>query len=128
MCVKYVHENVSATPDHRSVQRPSELNGHSRREHTSITSDRVGMIQSKPEGIEQIRERICKMSDAELRKHGRAAQDSPDPKKSSGHGIRPSKFGDLNKLEELPRDTTDRIGPRLEVSCRRLSWSRRAGL
>jgi hypothetical protein len=34
------------------------------------------MIQSKQENIEQIRERIRKMSDAELRKFGRAAQDS----------------------------------------------------
>ena len=42
------------------------------------------MIQSKPESIEQIRERIRKMSDAELRKYGRAAQDSSDPKKNFG--------------------------------------------
>jgi hypothetical protein len=42
------------------------------------------MIQPKPEGIEQIRERIRKMSDAELRKFGRAAQDSSDPKKNFG--------------------------------------------
>ena len=42
------------------------------------------MIQSKPESIEQIRERIRKMSDAELRKFGRAAQDSSDPKKDFG--------------------------------------------
>jgi hypothetical protein len=42
------------------------------------------MIQSKPESIEQIRERIRKMSDAELRKYGRAAQDSSDPKKNLG--------------------------------------------
>jgi hypothetical protein len=33
------------------------------------------MIQSIPEDIEQIRERIRKMSDAELRKYGRAARD-----------------------------------------------------
>jgi hypothetical protein len=39
---------------------------------------------SKPENIEQIRERIRKMSDAELRKYGRAAQDSSDPKKNVG--------------------------------------------
>ncbi len=38
----------------------------------------------KPESIEQIRERIRKMSDAELRKYGRAAQDSSDPKKNFG--------------------------------------------
>jgi|ERR1700722_1891040 hypothetical protein len=42
------------------------------------------MIQSKPESIKQIRERIRKMSDAELRKYGRAAQDSSDPKKNFG--------------------------------------------
>jgi hypothetical protein len=42
------------------------------------------MIQSKPESIEQIRERIHKMSDAELRQYGRGAQDSADPKKNFG--------------------------------------------
>jgi hypothetical protein len=42
------------------------------------------MIQPKPESIEQIRERIHKMSDAELRKHGRAARNLSDPKKTSG--------------------------------------------
>jgi len=42
------------------------------------------MIESKPESIEQIRERISKMSDAELRKYGRAAQDLSDPKKNFG--------------------------------------------
>jgi hypothetical protein len=44
------------------------------------------MIQSNPESIEQIRERIHKMSDAELRKYGRAAQDSSDPRKNFGSG------------------------------------------
>jgi hypothetical protein len=39
---------------------------------------------SKPESIEQIRERIRNMSDAELRKYGRAAQASFDPKKNLG--------------------------------------------
>ena len=39
---------------------------------------------SRPESIEQIRESIRKMSDAELRKFGRAAQDSSDPKKDFG--------------------------------------------
>ena len=42
------------------------------------------MIQPKPESIEQIRERVRKMSDAELRKYGRAAQNSSDPKKNFG--------------------------------------------
>ena len=45
------------------------------------------MIQSKPESIEQIRERIGKMSDAELRKYGRAAQELSDPKKNFGPQI-----------------------------------------
>jgi hypothetical protein len=40
------------------------------------------MIQPKPESIEQIRERISKMSDAELRKYGRAARKLTDPKKT----------------------------------------------
>jgi hypothetical protein len=42
------------------------------------------MIQSSPERIEQIRECIRKMSDAELRKYGRAARDLSDPKKNLG--------------------------------------------
>jgi hypothetical protein len=42
------------------------------------------MIQRSPESIEQIRERIRKMSDLELRQYGRAARDLSDPKKSFG--------------------------------------------
>jgi hypothetical protein len=42
------------------------------------------MIQSEPENIDQIRDRIRKMSDAELRKYGRAARDLSDPKKNFG--------------------------------------------
>jgi hypothetical protein len=42
------------------------------------------MIQSIPEDIEQIRERIRKMSDLELRKYGRAARELADPKKNHG--------------------------------------------
>jgi len=51
------------------------------------------MIQSEPENIEQIRERLRKplaarstrkMSDLELRKYGRAARDLADPKKNLG--------------------------------------------
>jgi hypothetical protein len=42
------------------------------------------MTQSKPESIEQIRSRIHKMSDAELRKYGRAARNLSDPKKTFG--------------------------------------------
>ena len=39
-------------------------------------------LQIEPDDIERIRERIRKMSDAELRKHGRAARDLADPKKN----------------------------------------------
>jgi hypothetical protein len=42
------------------------------------------MIQQAPDSIEAIRERISKMSDAELRKYGRAARDLSDPKKNFG--------------------------------------------
>jgi hypothetical protein len=42
------------------------------------------MIQCEPENIEQIRERLRKMSDLELRKYGRAARDLADPKKNYG--------------------------------------------
>jgi hypothetical protein len=44
----------------------------------------ASLIRSEPENIEQIRERIRKMSDAELRKYGRAARDLSDPKKNLG--------------------------------------------
>ena len=42
------------------------------------------MIQSSPEDIEQIRERLHKMSDRELQKFGRAASVMADPKKNFG--------------------------------------------
>jgi len=42
------------------------------------------MIQSQPETIEQIRARLGKMSDLELRKYGCAARDLSDPKKNFG--------------------------------------------
>jgi hypothetical protein len=41
-------------------------------------------IQINPEDLDQIRERIRKMSDLELRKYGRAAGDLSDPKKHFG--------------------------------------------
>jgi hypothetical protein len=42
------------------------------------------MIQTDPEDIEQIRERLRKMSDHELRKFGRSASVMSDPKKNFG--------------------------------------------
>jgi hypothetical protein len=42
------------------------------------------MIQTEPEDVERIRERLRKMSDRELRKYGRAARDLADPKKNYG--------------------------------------------
>jgi hypothetical protein len=42
------------------------------------------MIQSQPETTEQIRERLRKMSDLELRRYGQAARDLSDPKKNFG--------------------------------------------
>jgi hypothetical protein len=42
------------------------------------------MIQSIPEDIEQIRERLREMSDLELRKYGRAARNMADPRKNFG--------------------------------------------
>jgi hypothetical protein len=42
------------------------------------------MIQLEPENIEEIRERLRKMSDLELRQYGRAAGDLADPKKNYG--------------------------------------------
>jgi hypothetical protein len=43
------------------------------------------MIQSEPEDIEQIRARIRKMSDRELRQYGRAAVHMADPRKNHGN-------------------------------------------
>jgi hypothetical protein len=42
------------------------------------------VIQTEPEDIEQIRERLRKMSDIELRKFGRSASVMADPKKNFG--------------------------------------------
>jgi hypothetical protein len=42
------------------------------------------MIQTDSGDIEQIRARLCKMSDVELRKFGRAASDMANPKKNFG--------------------------------------------
>jgi hypothetical protein len=41
-------------------------------------------IQTDPENLEQIRERLGKMSDLELRKCGSTARDLSDPKKNFG--------------------------------------------
>jgi hypothetical protein len=41
-------------------------------------------IQTMPENVEHIRERLRKMSDLELRKYGRAARNMADPKKNFG--------------------------------------------
>ncbi len=50
------------------------------------------MIQTHDEGIEQIRERLRKMSDIELRQYGRAARDLSNPKKHLGRRIPRSRF------------------------------------
>ena len=50
------------------------------------------MIQTEPEDVERIRERIRKMSDAELREYGRAARDLADPKKNYGAPNPSSRF------------------------------------
>jgi hypothetical protein len=42
------------------------------------------MIQTEPEDIERIRERLRKMSDLELRHYGRAARDLAIPKRNFG--------------------------------------------
>ena len=43
---------------------------------------RPALIDLRPEDLEQIRERLRKMSDLELRKFGRAAKDMADPRKN----------------------------------------------
>jgi hypothetical protein len=40
------------------------------------------MIQTEPEDVEQIRVRIHKMADRELREYGRAAASMADPRKN----------------------------------------------
>ena len=42
------------------------------------------MIQTEPEDIERIRERLRNMTDRELREYGRAARDHANPKKNYG--------------------------------------------
>jgi hypothetical protein len=42
-------------------------------------------IQFNPESVEQIRERLRKMSDLELRRFGQAARDLADPAKNLGN-------------------------------------------
>ena len=42
------------------------------------------MIQSEPENIEQLRTRLRKMSDHELRKFGRATSDMANPRRNFG--------------------------------------------
>jgi hypothetical protein len=43
------------------------------------------MIQTDSDDIEQIRERLSKMSDLELREYGRAAAHMADPRKNHGN-------------------------------------------
>jgi hypothetical protein len=50
------------------------------------------MIQTEPEDVERIRERLRKMSDLELRQYGRAARDLANPRKTSAHRIPRSTF------------------------------------
>jgi hypothetical protein len=42
------------------------------------------MIQFEPDSIEQIRERLRKMTDKELREYGRASAHMADPRKNHG--------------------------------------------
>jgi hypothetical protein len=42
------------------------------------------MIQTEPEDIERIRERLRKMTDRELREYGRDAASMADPRKNLG--------------------------------------------
>jgi hypothetical protein len=49
-----------------------------------VSSPEDTMIQTEPEDVERIRERLRKMSDLELRQYGRAARDLSNPKKNFG--------------------------------------------
>jgi hypothetical protein len=46
------------------------------------------MIQNDPEDIEQIRERIRKMSDSDLLRYGQASRHMADPKHTGGSRFR----------------------------------------
>jgi len=56
------------------------------------------MIQTEPEELERIRERLRKMSDLELRKYGRAARDLLIQRRtSSGSQIPRSRFNQTRR-------------------------------
>jgi hypothetical protein len=55
------------------------------------------MIQTEPEELERIRERLRKMSDLELRKYGRAARDLLIQRRTSGSQIPRSRFNQTRR-------------------------------
>jgi hypothetical protein len=85
----------------------------------------VEMIQSEPEDIERIRERLRKMSDLELRKYGRAARDLSDPKKNYGKPNPSFKIqldeAALSGEEDTRGNHLTRVGSRTGAVFRRLS-------
>ena len=74
------------------------------------------MIQTEPEDVERIRERLRKMSDLELRRYARAARDLSNPKKD---------FGSPNpslqvQLDEARAEWRRRHPPNIEARISRL--------
>ncbi len=66
------------------------------------------MIQTEPDDIERIRERLRKMSDLELREYGRAARDLADPKKN----FRPPNAAFQIQLDEARAEWRSRHPPK----------------
>jgi hypothetical protein len=68
----------------KTVIGSHRIRPHSLEDRPGADHPRGSMIQTDPEDIEQIRARIRKMSDLELRQYGRAARDLANPKKNFG--------------------------------------------
>jgi hypothetical protein len=52
---------------------------------SSNPGEAMQSIQTMPENVEQIRERLRKMSDLELHQYGRSARNMADPRKNHGN-------------------------------------------
>jgi len=74
------------------------------------------MMQTNLEDIDQLRERLRKMSDHELRKFGRAASDMANPKRTSAFRIPRSRFSWMKRGRNGAGDTQNCTEPRVKKS------------
>jgi hypothetical protein len=74
------------------------------------------MIQTEPEDVERIRERLRKMSDLELRRYARAARDLSNPKKD----FAPPNPSLQVQLDEAHAEWRRRHPPNMEARINRL--------